>query len=284
MGKGTKIMTKDYSIKLSDGEKLDITAYGTDNVTTRPCVIFVHGFKGFKDWGFVPYIGEYFANNGFFALTFNFSHNGIASGTADFNELDKFERNTFSREIRELGELIDVYKDGFFGKPGKPKVGVIGHSRGGAISLLTAWRKSEGGAVATWSSVSHIDRYSDKQKEMWRRKGCFEVVNQRTGQVMKLGLNLLDDVEKNKNDSLSVEKAVKALNQHLLIVHGQEDESVPVAEAREIYDWADSNLSELFLVPGKGHTFGIVHPFAGSNPDFENVLQRSAELFEANLT
>jgi len=41
--------------------------------------VYVHGFKGFKDWGFVPYIGETFASKGFAFLTFNFSHNGIES-------------------------------------------------------------------------------------------------------------------------------------------------------------------------------------------------------------
>ena len=59
------------------GNVLNLTLYGADSFGDHPCLIYLHGFKGFKDWGFVPHAGHFFARNGFSFLTFNFSHNGI---------------------------------------------------------------------------------------------------------------------------------------------------------------------------------------------------------------
>ena len=36
-------------------------------------VIFIHGFKGFKDWGTFNILSEYFAGKGFVFVKFNFS-------------------------------------------------------------------------------------------------------------------------------------------------------------------------------------------------------------------
>ena len=41
-------MKKDYEYICSDGEILRITSYGENNAR---CIVYVHGFKGFKDWG-----------------------------------------------------------------------------------------------------------------------------------------------------------------------------------------------------------------------------------------
>jgi pimeloyl-ACP methyl ester carboxylesterase len=100
---------------------------------------------------------------------------------------------------------------------------------------------------------------------------------------MRLGIDLLDDVEWNIGGSLNVEKAVRELQQPLLVIHGEQDESVPVSEAREIIEWSHQSSGELFLVPNQGHTFGIVHPYAGSNTSFDAVLERTETFFREHL-
>lgn len=213
-------MSNEFVFNTTRNDSLKITAYGIDNVKKSPCIILVHGFKGFKDWGFGPFIGKYLSNNGYFVLTFNFSHNGIGDNPVEFTELSKFAENTFSLEIEELSQIIDAYRNGFFGETENDKIGLIGHSRGGAISILTAKQKKEVSVLAVWSSVSTFDRYSERQKENWRKKGVFEVMNSRTKQVMRLNVSLLDDLEKNKNGSLNIEEGIKGLKRPLLIVHG----------------------------------------------------------------
>ena len=50
-------------------------AYEPTN-TLKPVIIFVHGFKGFKDWGHFNLLMDYFVQQGFVFVKFNFSHNG----------------------------------------------------------------------------------------------------------------------------------------------------------------------------------------------------------------
>ena len=276
-------MSKDFVLNTSRNDKLRITVYGEKHFAKSPCIILVHGFKGFKDWGFCPYIGEYLSRKNFFVVTFNFSHNGIGENLTEFTELDKFAENTFALEISELSEIISAYKNNFFGERNNQPVGLIGHSRGGGISLLTSKQNDDVKAVAIWASVSDFDRYSERQKEVWRKKGVFEVLNTRTKQVMRLNVTLLDDLEQNKDTSLNIENAVKTLNKPLFIAHGEHDLAVPVKEAETLYSWSNKDITEFYKIPNTGHTFNAKHPFEGSNPRLDSLLEKTEKFFKNNL-
>ena len=276
-------MNKDFVLNTQINEKIRITSFGYENINSSPCLFFVHGFKGFKDWGFWPFVGNYFAKNGFFILTFNFSHNGIGENLTEFTELDKFANNTFSLELKELNEIIDAYLNNFFGKKSKKPIGILGHSRGGGDSLLVSSKRKEIGAVVLWASVANFNRYSERQAKEWRKKGVFEVLNTRTNQMMKLNVSLLEDLEKNKGGSLNLENAVKTLGKPLLILHGEQDLAVPVKESELIYNWSDKEKTEFHKISATGHTFDITHPFEGSNPKFNFVLDNTLKFFNKNL-
>lgn len=276
-------MSKDFILKTSRNDILRITAYGMNNLASSPCLIFVHGFKGFKDWGFWNFTSNYFTDNGYFVLSFNFSHNGIGNNSTEFIELDKFADNTISLEIDELNELIENYRSGFFGKTNNQKIGLLGHSRGGAVSILTASENKSVSALTVWASVAKIDRYTERQKKEWREKGYVEILNARTKQLMRLNLTLLDDIEKNKDSSLNLEKALNSIKIPFLIVHGEQDLTVPVKEAELLYEWSDKNNSEMEIIRSAGHTFNIVHPFSGSNEKFDIALAKTEIFFNKNL-
>ena len=276
-------MSKDFILTTSRNEKLRITAFGIENRNLSSCIILVHGFKGFKDWGFGPFTANYFAKFGYFVLTFNFSHNGVGDYLTDFVELNKFAENTFSLEIEELLELIKAYRTGYFGNNLVKNIGLIGHSRGGAISLLSSKIDKQINAIAVWSTISKLDRYSERQKEKWRRTGYFEVFNTRTKQIMKLNLTLLEDIEKNKDGILSLESAIKELNRPLFIAHGEQDLAVNIKEAEQLYNWSNKKNTEFYKFPNTGHTFGIKHPFENSSLVFENLLNKTKIFFDKNL-
>ncbi|MHB8930097.1 MAG: alpha/beta hydrolase family protein [Melioribacteraceae bacterium] len=277
-------MNKDFTLIASDGEKLSITTYLNEQLFFGKTLVFIHGFKGFKDWGFGPYLGEYFANKGFFVITFNFSHNGIGESKNEFTEIEKFAKNTFSREVRELNELLDAFRSGFFAEiDTKSKIGLIGHSRGGAVAILTASKRDDIDAVVSWAAISKLDRYSVRQKDEWRKKGYFEIMNVRTNQLMRLDLSLLEDIEQNESGSLNLENALKNFNRQLLIAHGDQDLAVPVSEAEQLYQWSDKSKTELFKIFGTGHTFDIVHPFSGTTVKFEKLLEETTKFFIKNL-
>lgn len=276
-------MNKVFVLNTKKNEKIRITSYGYENLETAPCLIFVHGFKGFKDWGFWPYTGNFFADKGFFVLSFNFSHNGIGEGVTDFAELDKFAKNTFSLELEELNEVIDAYLNNFFGTKSKKPIGILGHSRGGGDALIVSPKRNEIKAVVTWAAVANFNRYTERQAKEWRKNGFFEVLNTRTNQMMRLNVSLLEDIEKNKTDFLNIEKAANNLNKPLLIIHGVQDLSVKIEEGEQIYNWSNKELTEFYKIKATGHTFDIVHPFAGSNHKFDSVLDKTLNFFNKHL-
>lgn len=276
-------MNKEFVLNTKKNEKLRITTYGYENLETAPCLIFVHGFKGFKDWGFWPYSGNHFAEKGFFVLTFNFSHNGVGESLIEFTELDKFANNTFSLELEELNEVIDAYLNNFFGVKNNKQIGIVGHSRGGGDSLIVSSKRKEIKAVVTWAAVANFDRYTKRQAKEWRKNGFFEVLNTRTNQMMRLNVSLLEDIEKNKEDLLNLEKAARNLNKPFLIIHGEQDLSVPIKEGEQIYNWSNKELTEFYKIKASGHTFDITHPFEGSNPKFDSVLEKTLTFFKQHL-
>ena len=58
-----RYMSQNYVYKSSLNNNISITTYGNENLENKNFLIFVHGFKGFKDWGFVPYQAKYFKEN-----------------------------------------------------------------------------------------------------------------------------------------------------------------------------------------------------------------------------
>ena len=276
-------MNKDFVLNTKKNEKIRIRCYGYENIESAPCIICVHGFKGFKDWGFWPYTGKFFAENGFFVLTFNFSHNGIGDNLTEFTELQKFADNTISLELDELDEITDAYLNNYFGNVKNLRLGILGHSRGGGEVILFASRKKQINAVVTWAAVANFNRYSKRQEKEWRKQGFFEVLNSRTKQLMRLNVSLLEDIQKNEQNLLNIEIAVNHLDKPLLLVHGEQDLTVQIKEAEKIYQNSNKEITELYRIPSTGHTFDITHPFAGSNPKFDSVLEKTLDFFNKHL-
>lgn len=277
-------MKKDFQLLTTKNNLLRISAFYKSSPEILPAIILIHGFKGFKDWGYGPYLGNLLSDNGFLALSFNFSHNGIGEDLFNFSELDKFAENTVSLEVEELGEIIDFYFDGKFGFiPKNKQLGLIGHSRGGAIAIIRAAEDERVSALTSWASISYFNRYTERQKLIWRERGFLEIENTRTKQRMKLNETLLDDIE-NNSERFDCRKNSSIIKIPFLIIHGELDIVVPLKEAYEIFN-ANLNIKqkELFIVEKTNHTFDIVHPFQGVNDKFNSVIDKTLLFFEQNL-
>ena len=226
-----------------------------------PLVILVHGFKGFMDWGCWPWVAGELAAAGYACLRFNFSHNGIGEDLQAFTELDRFQANTFSREVAELRAVIRAAADLPGVDPGE--VHLLGHSRGGAIALLA----SQGvRGVVTWSSLAELDGlHGFKGREAaWRRKGFVEVKNARTGQIMRLGSGLLEDWEAHRRD-LDVTAALARFRVQggaATAIHGAADTGVPLEHGLRL----EAAGARLVVIPEGDHTFGAAHPFQADPP------------------
>ncbi|UCE01328.1 MAG: alpha/beta fold hydrolase [Candidatus Latescibacterota bacterium] len=250
----------------------------------RPTVVVCHGFKGFKNWGFFPELGRRLAQGGFLTILFNFSGSGIGPDLENFTELDRFAGDTMSRQLDDLGCVLDALEAGRLPEaaPDLERVALLGHSRGGAAALLRARDDRRIGAVVTWAAVSTLWRYSERELGAWKRQGFLEFLNTRTQQQMRIDYTAVEDLEENR-ERYDVVRAVAELQIPLLLVHGEQDLSVPVQEGRELLAARTPGSATLHEVQGAGHTFGAVHPWAGTTPALEEAMRVSLEWLQAHL-
>jgi pimeloyl-ACP methyl ester carboxylesterase len=248
-------------------------------------VVVCHGFKGFMDWGFFPHLAELLADRGFLAVRFNLSGAGVRPGEDLVGDVAAFRDDTYSKEVEDLGAVLDALPAITGGCADGRRVGLFGHSRGGAVALLAAAHPDHGARVrclVTWAAIGEVDRWSAEEKERWRREGAITVTNARTGQVLPLGRALLEDVERHRQ-ALDLVAAARRRTAPWLLVHGRQDESVPAAEGERLAA-AATEPRELVLVEDAGHTFGATHPFAHPTPQLTAAMNATQAWFRRHLT
>lgn len=246
-------------------------------------IVVCHGFKGFKEWGFFPWLCEALARGTRLpAVSFNFTGSGIGEDLQTFTELDRFSRNTLSRELEDLEAVLDRLSAGKAGELELPPVsrfGLLGHSRGGAVAVLKAALRTQVRALVTWAALARVQRYEEWYGEDLERDGVVWIRNVRTGQRMPLRRPVLDDLRAHR-DRLDPVVAAGRLRIPFLAVHGAEDKSVPPDDSRAL---AEAGGGRLEVVPKTGHTFGAGHPFGGAGPDLERVATLSVAHFRRHL-
>jgi len=245
----------------------------------KPVIIFSHGFKGFKDWGHFPLVARWFAAQGFAFVRFNFSHNGTTpQEPADFANLDNFGKNNFSIELHDLDDVIHwVEANSDEHQFDKEKIYLIGHSRGGGISIIKASEDERIKKIVTWASVADFEsRMRVDGFEEWKKTGVTYIPNARTNQNMPLYFQFYEDLDRNR-ERLLIKKAAKKLNKPFLIVHGTEDDTVSVNEANALHQWAAG--SRLCLIENADHAFNAIHPYTAQELN-EHILKKLKVSFE----
>lgn len=216
-------------------------------------IVVVHGFKGFKDWGFFPWLAESLCNRGFAVYRFNMSRSGIGERPETFDRLDLFANDTYSIQLDDLRRVVAHAQSQFSNLP----TFLLGHSRGGGVALLAAQDIPNLGGLVTWSAISHVNRWSDETVRNWRRDGWLDVINARTKQDMRMTPAVVDDYEANA-ERFDIPLAASRLHVPLLVLHGARDESVPVTEAHDIA--RRSQDATLMIVERASHTYNAIHP------------------------
>ena len=274
---------------LVDGSKdrpMLADVYFKSDQKKKPIIIFVHGFKGFKDWGHFNMIGKSLANAGFIFYKFNFSYNGSGlKAPSDFTDLEAFGQNNFSIELDDLGKMIDFSLNNSIVpkiESDLQKVYLIGHSRGGGIAILKTAEDSRITKLVTWASVAEFGRYWSKEvMQRWKDNGVMSIRNGRTNQDMPLYFQLYENYFENL-ERLNIPRNAASINNPWLIVHGTNDEAVPIEAAKELHSLNDD--SKLRIVVNGNHTFGGRHPWnlQTLSEDMDQVLKDTIHFFNGN--
>lgn len=179
--------------------------------------ILCHGMESAKNSEKLIFLAQSLAERGILALRFDFRYVGESSG--------QFADITYSGEVEDLRAAYEVLQSH---RPGK--TAIFGSSMGGTVALLFAANEPRVAAVASLAAPVHPENFpkrvlTTKQLQRWRERGFTTYNGQR------LNLALLDDLEK-----LNVPATVRQIRCPVLILHGDADEVVPVAEAYELHD------------------------------------------------
>jgi uncharacterized protein len=279
------VAEKEFSLKYINGEIITGDFKLRQDSRSNPAVFIIHGFKGFKDWGFAPYLAFEIAKNVGIAIIFNFSLNGYKPGSDLIVETENFAINTVSRELEELNFILSEFEKGnileknLLRKYWNGEIYLLGFSLGGGIAILTGSNRKNIDKIAVWSSVSKFDRWTDRQKNIWLKNGYMEFKNSQTKQVLRVSKDYIIDIENNQ-DKFSLTNEVGKLNCPLLILHGSEDLSVNIKEVKELFSFCNKNLSKFVIIPNAGHTFGCEHPFGVPSESLKEALGLTIDFFK----
>lgn len=257
-------ITSEKNIIIRNPETRDFLAdaFYEEHGEKLPLVIFAHGYKGYKDWGAWNLMAEKFAESGFFFVKFNFSHNGTTvENPTEFGDLEAFGNNNFSTEISDYDEVLNYFQP--HPRVDPEKIALIGHSRGGGISVIKAFEDDRVKLLISLAGVSNFKyRFPNQQRFVdWKNSGVFYSENKRTHQQMPHYFQFFVDFEKNER-RFDIQYAAQHFAKPFLIIQGTNDDAVKDKEANLLHEWAKS--SELKMIENANHTFGAKEPWEGN--------------------
>jgi len=256
---------KNILIPGADQLPIGIDIFFEDDHQSKPVVIYVHGFNGFKDWGNFDLVANQFAAARYVLVKFNFSHNGTTPEQPEaFGNLEAFGQNNYTKELDDLRQVIDWVCDPqnpSFTAMDTSRIYLIGHSMGGGISILHSAGDKRVKKLITWAGIGECKTpwgsWSSAKMEEWKQTGVQYYTNVRTKQQMPMYYQLYQDYQQNR-ERLDIRRAIQNLDIPILICHGTQDGAVLVDTAFQLREWQPA--AALFTIESD-HVFGRKHPW-----------------------
>lgn len=216
-------------IRNSNGERLDVTFH--PGAREDALVVLGHGVTGNKDRPLLVALAEGLSSRGWPCLRVSFAGSGGSEG--------RFEDVTITKEAADLRSVLDAV-------PAGVKIAYCGHSMGGAVGMITTADDERirvlvtlAGMVYTASFVEReFDDLTPGRDVMWDEPAC------------PLSQTFIDDLEAIDNTL----GAVRRIHVPWLLVHGTQDDVIPVLDSEDAHATAHVE-KQLLEIEGAGHSF-----------------------------
>ncbi len=195
-------------------------------------------------------------------LRFDFRGSGESQG--------QFEDMTLSQEISDAKVAFD-----FLARRRQVqsnRLGILGLSMGGCVAGCLLGLEPRIKSAALWSAPAHIkdlfiNKFEPEELARYKRRGYTE------SGAFVIGKAFLQDLD-NINPLAGIAKSSAAL----LVVHGTEDQTVPLSQCQVLYRSAKARgvRTEKYVVKGADHTFN------GARWE-RRVIERTANWFKDTL-
>jgi len=223
-------------------------------------LLLAHCFTCSKDFRATSRLADALTEEGFAVLRFDFTGLGESQGD--------FESSTFVANVGDLTRAALWMIENGWGP-----CGMIGHSLGGAATLMAASNvrglKSVAviGAPASPEHVKHL--IDDEATATALRDGC--VVTRIAGRTFPISKQFLQDLE-----HYDAEQRIKSFDKPLLVLHSPTDTTVSVSEGERIFALAPQPKAFLPLI-GADHLLS-------DQKDAYRAASHLASWFRATLT
>jgi len=214
-------------IRNAQGE-LIATTYVPGADGRRDLVVIGHGVTSDKERPWSEALSAGLAVEGIASLRIAFSGNGESEG--------RFEEATITKEAGDLGAVLDAFPEA--------RTSYIGQSMGGAVGVTFASEDPRLAALVTLASVTHTAAFCERMfgdlqpgQPMLDKPHC------------PWSANLRDDLHRLE----SIAPRAPRVGCPFLIVHGTEDDVVPVQDSHDLHAAAPG--SELVVLEGVDHAF-----------------------------
>ncbi len=198
----------------------------------NPTLILVHG------WGrnvarMLPYI-EQLHNKGFNLLTFDARHHG-SSDRDDFSTMKKFAED-IQASLDFIEKSTDIINTNY---------GVIGLSIGGGAAIYASAFDSRIRRVVAVGAFANP--YDIMKMQLQQHHIPFVPIGY-------LFIAYLQNKVGFKFEDIAPEKHIQKAEARFLLIHGEEDKTIPVSHAKRLQNAAGNSQASLWLIPGRGHS------------------------------
>ena len=201
----------------------------------RPCILLSHGLEGSKDGDKWLILASRLADEGYASLRFSYR------GCGEWPEKSEGEpeASTLTERIKDYKAGIDYLQQRMVNLN---RLGVIGSSFGGMVALAARDHRIK--ALVTMATPCHFPPLLREETKCIEGK---EWVELRPGNW--LPLTIYQDAQK-----YDVCDDVQKMRRPLMIIHGSNDDVVPIKHAHELYTNA-RQPKKLEIVQGANHSF-----------------------------
>lgn len=217
------------TIENEQGERLDLT-YQPGAAGDKALVVIGHGVTANKDRAFLVTLADALAAAGIASVRVSFSGNGDSGG--------RFEEATVTKEVADLGCVLDAFPD--------RRIVYAGHSMGGAVGVIAAARDARITRLVSLAGMVHTLEFATRKfgelipdhAFMWEKEDC------------PLSQDFMDDMAAIG----SVLPQAAQVRVPWLLVHGDADTVVPIEDSRDALA-ATEAPAELMVLEGADHVF-----------------------------
>ena len=205
-----------------------------------PAVLMLHGLGGTHIESHLIYTkaARALASRGITALRFDFRGSGNSQGD--------FMNTTPQGEIDDANAALDF----LMSQPevDRSRIGVLGLSMGGFVAACLAGQRQEVKALVLWSAVANMGELLDSNTDDMRLAQL-----QSSGYVDLGGIPLSREFIEQAHQIVP-EQQIKQYKGPALVIHGSNDETVPVEHAYRFKN-ALGDQARLMIVDGADHVF-----------------------------